>query len=211
MAGNWGAVGCLSFYPTKNLGGMGDGGMMVCNDDALASKLRLYAAHGMHPRYHHHVVGINSRLDSIQAAVLAVKLKHLEDYTEARKSNAATYNIRLRDAGLGEVLELPYTHPKADHVWNQYGIRVRDGLRDSLRKYLTEQGIGSEIYYPIALHQQPCFASLEYAAGCLPHTECAVQEILHLPIYPELTASEQDRVIDSISRFYKSGRARLAA
>ncbi len=211
MAGNWGDVGCLSFYPTKNLGGMGDGGMMVCNQDSLAAKLRLLAAHGMQPRYYHHEVGINSRLDSMQAAVLLVKWKRLENYTQARQANAARYQSLFEDAKLDSCFELPYRDPAANHVWNQYGIRIADGKRDALKKYLAEQGVGSEIYYPVPLHLQKCFASLGYTEGSLPKTEQACREILHLPIYPELTLDEQYRVVDSIRSFYRSNANRKVA
>jgi dTDP-4-amino-4,6-dideoxygalactose transaminase len=210
-AGSWGEMGCLSFYPTKNLGGMGDGGMMVCHSDTLASKLRLLASHGMSPRYYHKVLGINSRLDTIQAAVLRVKMAHLQAYSEARQSNAARYNDLLSKHGLTQWFELPYHAPEAGHVWNQYGIRVHSGLRDAMRRHLTEMGIGNEVYYPVPLHQQECFRELGYATGSLPETETASAEILHLPIYPELTESEQDTVIEGIKRFYASATLRRAA
>jgi dTDP-4-amino-4,6-dideoxygalactose transaminase len=210
-AGSWGDVGCLSFYPTKNLGGMGDGGMMVCNQPELAAKLRLMASHGMQPRYYHKCVGINSRLDTIQAAILNVKLAHLNAYTQARQRNAARYQKLFANEGMERWIELPYAASDAIHVWNQYGIRVPDGMRDALRKHLTECGIGNEVYYPVPLHLQECFQDLGYTQGCLPETEKAAQEILHLPIYPELTESEQDAVVDGIKRFYVSGSLRRAA
>jgi dTDP-4-amino-4,6-dideoxygalactose transaminase len=209
-AGGWGKVGCLSFYPTKNLGGMGDGGMLTCQDDALAARLRLFAAHGMQPRYHHQVVGINSRLDTMQAAVLGVKLNHLESYTQARRQNAARYLEMFGGKAIGAI-QLPYEDPSVHHVWNQFGIRVLDGQRDALKQYLTEQGIGSEIYYPIPLHQQPCFASLGYAPGSLPETEAAAAQILHLPIYPELQVEEQHRVVHAITHFFRTAQYRRAA
>jgi dTDP-4-amino-4,6-dideoxygalactose transaminase len=210
-AGSWGEMGCLSFYPTKNLGGMGDGGMLVCQQDEIASKLRLLASHGMSPRYYHKLLGINSRLDTIQAAVLRVKVAHLKSYTEARQRNANRYLELFTHHGLTDWIELPYHAPEALHVWNQYGIRVRDGLRDSMRKYLTENGIGNEIYYPVPLHQQECFRELGYTEGSLPQTEAAALEILHLPIYPELTEAEQDAVVHGIKRFYSSATLRRAA
>lgn len=210
-AGAWGDIGCLSFYPTKNLGGMGDGGMMVCHDAEMAAKLRLLASHGMQPRYYHKLVGINSRLDSIQAAILNVKIAHLQAYCVARQKNADRYAELFTSAGLAECVELPYHAPQALHVWNQYGIRVPGGMRDALRKHLTEMGIGNEVYYPVPLHQQECFRDLGYTDGCLPQTEKAAKEILHLPIYPDLTESEQDSVVNSISRFYASASRRLAA
>ena len=210
-AGSWGDIGCLSFYPTKNLGGMGDGGMMVCNDLEMAAKLRLLASHGMQPRYHHKLVGINSRLDTIQAAILNVKIAHLQSYSDARQKNANRYAELFASAGLTQFVALPYHAPEALHVWNQYGIRVLGGLRDSLRKHLSDMGIGNEVYYPVPLHQQECFRDLGYTDGCLPQTEKAAKEILHLPIYPDLTESEQDAVVNGIQRFYASASLRRAA
>ena len=210
-AGSWGQIGCLSFYPTKNLGGMGDGGMMVCNDLEMAAKLRLLASHGMQPRYYHKLIGINSRLDTIQAAILNVKIAHLKSYGDARQKNANRYAELFASAGLNQSIDLPYHAPEALHVWNQYGIRVHAGLRDSLRKHLSEMGIGNEVYYPVPLHQQECFRDLGYTDGCLPQTEKAAKEILHLPIYPELTEYEQDAVVSGIKRFFASASLRRAA
>jgi len=210
-AGAWGTIGCLSFYPTKNLGGMGDGGMLVCHDDAIAAKLRLLASHGMQPRYHHKLVGINSRLDTIQAAVLEVKIKRLGDYTRTRQANAARYETLFSAAGLDEQFELPTTNTDSFHVWNQYGIRVLHGRRDQLKAHLQSVGVGAEIYYPIPLHQQECYRDLGYADGSLPETERAAKEILHLPIYPELTIEEQLTVVETIESFYAVNAARKAA
>ncbi len=210
-AGAWGDIGCLSFYPTKNLGGMGDGGMMVCHDKEMSAKLRLLASHGMQPRYYHKLVGINSRLDTIQAAILNVKIAHLQSYTDARQKNADRYGDMFEASGLAQCIELPYHAPEALHVWNQYGIRVPGGLRDSLRKHLSDMGIGNEVYYPVPLHQQECFRDLGYTDGCLPQTEKAAKEILHLPIYPDLTEREQASVVQGIERFYASASLRRAA
>lgn len=210
-AGAWGDMGCLSFYPTKNLGGMGDGGMMVCHDDDLAAKLRLYAAHGMQPRYHHKVLGINSRLDTIQAAILRIKLRELDSYNLARQQNAQRYNEMFTSEGLTNEFELPFQSPHAKHIWNQYGIRISNGERDSLRQYLTSIGISTEVYYPIPLHLQECFKELGYSEGSLPHTEAAAKEILHLPIYPELTLEEQVAVVRGIKQFYGAASLRLSA
>nr|MCU0720017.1 DegT/DnrJ/EryC1/StrS family aminotransferase [Pirellula sp.] len=210
-AGAWGDMGCLSFYPTKNLGGMGDGGMMVCHDDDLAAKLRLYAAHGMQPRYHHKVLGINSRLDTIQAAILRIKLRELDSYNLARQQNAQRYNEMFASEGLTSEFELPFQSPHAKHIWNQYGIRISNGERDSLRQYLTSIGISTEVYYPIPLHLQECFKELGYSEGSLPHTEAAAKEILHLPIYPELTLEEQVAVVRGIKQFYGAASLRLSA
>jgi dTDP-4-amino-4,6-dideoxygalactose transaminase len=209
-AGSWGSIGCFSFYPTKNLGGMGDGGMMTTGNDAVADRLRLFAAHGMRPRYHHHVVGINSRLDTFQAAVLRVKMKHLAGGVEARQRNAARYAELFAACGLAgnEQITLPYRDPAAFHVWNQYSIRVSGGRRDELKAHLAEQGIGTEIYYPIPMHRQKCFSDFRISRDGLAQTEAASAEILNLPIYPELRVDEQLRVVETIKRYYgKSARA----
>jgi dTDP-4-amino-4,6-dideoxygalactose transaminase len=210
-AGAWGQMGCLSFYPTKNLGGMGDGGMLVCQDEALASKIRLLASHGMQPRYYHKLVGINSRLDTIQAAILGVKMAHLDSYAQARGAHAQRYKEMFEASRTSDIVQLPMKHPKGKHVWNQYGIRVPFGRRDALKAHLQQRGIGCEIYYPVPLHMQECFADLGYSAGCLPHTEAAAREILHLPVYPELTEGEQEAVVEGVEAFYMSGAFRRAA
>ncbi|MCC6507937.1 MAG: DegT/DnrJ/EryC1/StrS family aminotransferase [Pirellulaceae bacterium] len=208
---NWGSMGCLSFYPTKNLGGFGDGGMLTARNDHVADRLRLLASHGMRPRYYHQVVGINSRLDTIQAAVLVVKLRKLNDYTRARQANAARYAELFAQADHAEQFSLPYQDPAAHHVWNQFGIRVTGGQRDALKAYLQQQGIGCEVYYPVPLHEQKCFQHLGFASGSLPETERASQEILHLPIYPEMQVAEQDRVVSCIRQFYQQAYRRQAA
>jgi len=204
-AGSMGQIGCLSFYPTKNLGGAGDGGMTTTNDDALADRLRLLRVHGMRPRYYHPVVGINSRLDSFQAAVLGVKLTHLDHYTQLRQANAARYAEMFAEAGLDRVLGLPADGPNRRHVWNQYVVRVGEGRRDALREHLAGAKIGSEIYYPLGLHAQECFVGLGYQKGDLPETDRAAEEVLALPIYPELSAQQQRVVVDAIARFYENG------
>lgn len=214
--GSWGQIGCISFYPTKNLGGCGDGGMLTVNSDLLADRLRLLASHGMRPRYHHSEVGINSRLDTFQAAALTVKIKHLQRYTASRQANAERYLTLFEDYGLasrtvGGEIELPYQDPAAFHVWNQFSLRIRSGRRDQLRAYLQERGIGTEVYYPIPLHQQKCFRHCGYATGSLPHTEQAAAEILNLPIYPELTADEQVRVVEAVADYYQAIRSRAVA
>ncbi|REK07481.1 MAG: DegT/DnrJ/EryC1/StrS family aminotransferase [Planctomycetota bacterium] len=201
-AGSFGAVGCFSFYPTKNLGGFGDGGMMTATGSGLESRLRLLRAHGMQPRYCHHVVGINSRLDTLQAAVLNVKLRFLEDWIKRRQANAARYDELFAKARLTDFVSLPVADKRGRHVWNQYTIRVPDGRRDTLRAYLGERNIGTEIYYPIPLHLQQCFAPLGYEPGSLPETERAAEEVLALPIFPELTAEEQRTVVTAIAAFY---------
>ncbi len=195
-AGSMGDVGCISFYPTKNLGGYGDGGMLVTSDEPLAGKLRRLAAHGMKTRYYHSLVGINSRLDSIQAAVLNVKLAQLGCWTNDRRANAQRYHELFSERQMDQRIILPRELPDRYHVWNQYTIRVPNGHRDELRAKLTERKVGSEIYYPVPLHLQECFRTLGYRRGSLPVTERICQEALSLPIFPELTAAEQDRVVD---------------
>jgi dTDP-4-amino-4,6-dideoxygalactose transaminase len=199
-AGSWGLVGALSFYPTKNLGGFGDGGMLTTSDATLARDLRLLAAHGMNPRYYHQVVGINSRLDSLQAAVLGVKLARLHEWTLARQANARRYDALLRAAGLEGQVVLPPTDPRCEHVWNQYTIRIRGGQRDAVKARLAALGVGTEVYYPVPLHLQKCFQSLGYGPGSLPHTEQAAREVLSLPIFPELTPQEQALVVERLAQ-----------
>lgn len=200
--GSIGQMGCLSFYPTKNLGGFGDGGMLTTNNDQLADKLRLLRVHGMQPRYYHQVLGINSRLDSIQAAVLNVKFPHLNRWTELRQALAARYTELFRSHGLDGILALPKTLDGRKHVWNQYIVRVPDGRRDALREHLSQKKIGTEIYYPVPLHQQQCFAYLGVRSGSLPETERAARETVALPIFPELTTAEQTLVVQEIAAFF---------
>lgn len=203
-AGSWGKVGCFSFYPTKNLGGMGDGGMMTASDEGIADRLRLLAAHGMRPRYYHQEVGINSRLDTIQAAILRVKVRHLSEAVKARRENAQRYGELFREAGLvdGERITLPVTDPAAFHVWNQYAIRVSGGERDGLRAHLGERQIGSEIYYPVPMHRQECFRHLEIDRDRLPETERASREVLNLPMFPGIRVDEQRRVVEAVGEYY---------
>ncbi len=209
-AGSMGAIGCLSFYPTKNLGGMGDGGMLTTNNDLLAERLRLFAAHGMNPRYHHKVIGINSRLDTLQAAVLNVKLKHLHEWSAARTANAMRYHEGISSSNSFHSLGLPIALPGNEHVWNQYTIRVPNGQRNAVKQRLADAGVGSEVYYPIPLHQQECFRSLDYRTGSLPETERAAAEVLSLPIFPELTAEEQHAVIARLDEALQPPRAAAA-
>jgi dTDP-4-amino-4,6-dideoxygalactose transaminase len=208
-AGSMSAVGCLSFYPTKNLGGFGDGGMLTTHDAALAERLRLFAAHGMNPRYYHQVVGINSRLDSIQAAVLNVKLAKLAEWTDKRAENARRYGELLKAAGLESHLVLPPTDPRCHHVWNQYTIRV-PGRRDAVKAQLAAAGVGSEVYFPVPLHLQKCFQSLGDGPGSLPHTERAAREVLSLPVFPELTAVEQETVVARLAESLRTPLSRAA-
>lgn len=209
-AGTHGAIGCFSFYPTKNLGGCGDGGLLTANDDQLADQLRLFAAHGMRPRYYHQVVGINSRLDTFQAAALCVKLRHLDDWTRQRQINAARYEELFAAARLQGQITTPDDDDRGFHVWNQYTIRVHQGRRDTLRQALQQAGVGTEVYYPLPLHRQACFASLGYREGSLPATERAAEEVLSLPNFPGLTAAEQQFVVARIAAFWQQKQS-LAA
>jgi len=209
-AGTHGAIGCFSFYPTKNLGGCGDGGLLTANDDQLADQLRLFAAHGMRPRYYHQVVGINSRLDTFQAAALCVKLRHLDDWTRQRQINAARYEELFAAARLQGQITTPDDDDRGFHVWNQYTIRVHQGRRDTLRQALQQAGVGTEVYYPLPLHRQACFASLGYREGSLPATERAAEEVLSLPNFPGLTAAEQQFVVARIAAFLQQKQS-LAA
>jgi len=203
-AGSLGTIGCLSFYPTKNLGGFGDGGMITTNDGELAARLRVLRDHGQQPRYYHHLVGVNSRLDTLQAAVLGVKLPKLDEWAAARAEHAARYESEFSRRGLGGSIVAPRVADKCRHVWNQYTIRVTGGRRDALQKFLAERQIGSAVYYPVPLHLQKCFASLGYGEGSLPATEQAAREVLSLPVYPELTAEEQATVIEAVASFAAS-------
>lgn len=197
--GGIGDLGCFSFYPTKNLGCFGDGGLVTSNDDDLAEMCRLMRTHGMKPRYYHKYVGANFRLDTLQAVVLSVKLPHLESWHEGRRRNAAFYN----DAFAGLPIGLPVVRPHNHSIVNQYTIRVPDGKRDALRAHLSAAGIGTDIYYPIPLHMQECFAHLGYKEGDLPHSEAAAREVLSLPVFPELTDQQRQYVVDAIRAFYQ--------
>lgn len=197
MAGELGSVGTLSFFPSKNLGAWGDAGMMVTQDDALAARLAKLRLHGGARQYHHEEVGYNSRLDSLQAAVLLVKLRHLHSWNVARRARAAWYNAAMADLA---PVKTPPVDPANEHIYHQYTIRAE--RRDELLAHLKSQGIGCAVYYPVALHLQPCFAELGYGRGSLPVTERAMDEVLSLPIYPELTEAQQAQVVDTIRRFY---------
>lgn len=200
-AGAMSEVGCFSFYPSKNLGGMGDGGMMTTNDDALAEKLFALRVHGSKERYYHKWVGLNSRLDGFQGATLRVKLPHLETWTEQRRANANRYRELFTDAGLVEQVTLPYERENCRHIYNQYVVRV-PGKRDELRAFLTENSVGTDIYYPVPLHLQECFAYLGYKEGDMPESEKASRETLALPIFPELKTEQQDYVVAKIAEFF---------
>jgi dTDP-4-amino-4,6-dideoxygalactose transaminase len=196
-AGSIGKAGCFSFFPSKNLGGIGDGGMIVTNDEAFYKRLMLMRNHGAEPKYYHKFVGANFRLDPIQAAALLVKLPHLDDWSEARRRNAAYYNEKFA----GTVVQTPYIHPDCQSIYNQYCIRVP--RRDEVVAHLKANKIGCEIYYPVPLHLQECFIYLGYSEGDFPAAEKAADEIMALPIYPELTRAMQDTVVDAILTFLK--------
>lgn len=207
-SGALGDVGCFSFYPTKNLGGIGDGGFLTTTRDDIAKSLKLLRVHGMEPRYYHQVIGINSRLDSIQAAVLRVKLPHLDAWTTARQSNAARYMELFSQYDLEEHVTIPGEEPRGRHVWNQFVIRVAAGRRDALRAQLAKCNIGTEIYYPVPLHLQKCFGFLGWQQGDLPETERAAEETLALPIFPELEPAEQRTVVGRIAEFFSVPQVR---
>lgn len=197
-----GDIGCLSFFPTKNLGAFGDAGACVTNDAQLAAKMMKLRVHGMEPKYYHELIGGNFRLDEIQAAVLNVKLPHLDSWTQARQRNAAIYDAALGGSGLAARVSTPPRAPEgARHIYNQYCIRAE--RRDELRSYLATQSVGAEIYYPLPLHVQQCFTYLGYAPGDFPESMRAARESLALPIYPELTESQLRHVVDAIVAFYR--------
>jgi len=199
-AGTIGNLGCFSFFPTKNLGAYGDGGMVITNDDELAERVRILRAHGSKPKYYHRMVGINSRLDALQAAILRVKLTHLSDWTTARQRVATRYDKMLHDV---DGIETPYRATNRSHIFHQYTIRVKDGCRDALKQHFKEQGIGTSIYYPLPLHLQECFYELGYKEGDLRVSEEASREVLSLPMFPELAQEEQDYVIQQIRAFFE--------
>src|SRR5690606_19618379 len=199
-AGSVGDIGCFSFFPTKNLGAFGDAGMCVTNDAELAHKMRILRVHGAEPKYYHAMIGGNFRLDELQAAVLLVKLPHLDAWTRSRQANAARYTQLFEAEGVGGAVRTPDIAEGQRHIFNQYVVRV--GRRDELRAHLAAERIGTEFYYPVPLHRQQCFAYLGYAAGDCPVAERAADEVLALPIYPELTAQQIEHVADRVSAFY---------
>ena len=198
-AGSLGDIGCFSFYPTKNLGGIGDGGMVVTNYSDLAEKIRSLRVHGAKDKYHHCLIGGNFRLDAIQAAVLLVKLKYLDQWTKKRQENAAKYDHIFTEAGLDTKIELPQRESYNHHIFNQYVIRVPE--RDKLQQFLKDNDIATEIYYPVPFHLQECFRYLGYQKGDFPESEKAAAQTLALPIYAELTPEQQGYVVASIEKF----------
>ena len=205
-AGSMGTIGCFSFYPSKNLGGAGDGGMLVTNDLDHGRRLHMLRVHGEETKYHHKVVGINSRLDALQAAVLRAKLPHLDEWTTGRQRKAQQYELMFGDAGLSEEVEVPFVRSNARHIFHQFVVRVRGGRRDAMREHLRECGVGTDVYYPVPLHLQECFAYLGYKEGDLPVGELAAKETLALPVYPELTDEQQDYVVNAIAKFFAADR-----
>lgn len=202
QAGVLGTMGCFSFFPTKNLGGAGDGGLITTDDRDLANRLKRLRVHGDFGGYNHLEVGLNSRLDALQAAVLAVKLRHLDDWSNARRENAARYETLFAEAGLCDRLGLPVQQSSHHHVFNQYVVRVKDGRRDEVLTALKKQGIGCAIYYPRPLHLQECFSNLQYRAGQLPEAERAAAETIALPIFAELGEDRQRRVVAGLQKVF---------
>ena len=201
-AGSLSDLGCFSFFPSKNLGGFGDGGMVVTNDETLHERLVRLRAHGSKPKYYHGIVGGNFRLDALQAAILRVKLRHLDSWTEARQKNARQYDQLFESAGLvGEDVTLPRI-AQTRHIFNQYVIRVNE--RDALKAYLGKRGVGSEIYYPVPMHLQECFGYLGHGEKDFPESEKAAATTLALPIYPELTEEQRAYTVDCIATFVRS-------
>jgi len=201
MAGTFGAFGALSFFPSKNLGAAGDAGMVLCGDDQLAERLRMLRTHGSVRRYFHERVGINSRLDALQAALLSVKLPYLERWNEGRRERAAAYSRRFREVGVDPGPVRVPDPAGGEHVFHQYVIRAE--RRDELRDRLTKAGIETQVYYPVPLHRQPCFEPLGFRAGEFPQSEQASRECLALPIYPELGDDPLDYVVETIATFYR--------
>ena len=197
--GGIGDIGCFSFFPSKNLGAFGDAGLLTTNDDALAKKARLLRTHGMEPRYYHHLVGANFRMDALQAAVLRVKAPHLAGWTERRRANARRYRELFSAAGVLDRVTLPSEAADRYHIYNQFVVRTTD--RDGLKQHLDRAGIGTEIYYPVPFHLQPCFSYLQYRAGEFPVAERAANDSLAIPIYSELTAAQQQVVVGAVAEF----------
>lgn len=199
-AGTIGDIGCFSFFPSKNLGAFGDAGLCTANDPALAEKLRVLRVHGGKPKYFHALIGGNFRIDEIQAAVLCVKLNHLDSWTEGRQRNARFYDQAFAKAGLTDRVKLPVAMPGYRHIYNQYVIRVAE--RDRLKTFLGENGIGTEVYYPVPLHLQKCFAYLGGKEGDCPESERAARETVAIPIYPELRQEQLEYVVETVARFF---------
>jgi len=199
-AGSMGDMGCFSFFPSKNLGGFGDGGLVTTNDENLYNKLTYLRNHGAHPKYYHKIIGGNFRLDALQAAVLQVKLKHLDRWTAARQHHADYYDDQISKRALSEFIKTPYRMNGYRHIFNQYILRAEQ--RDDLLKFLKDKKVGCEIYYPLPFHLQECFQYLGYKAGDFPQAEKAADETIAVPVYPELTLEQQDYVLQALREFY---------
>ncbi len=197
-AGSMGAVGCFSFFPSKNLGAFGDAGLVTTSDEALYERMKKLRNHGAQPKYYHALVGGNFRLDTLQAAVLEVKLPHLDGWTAGRQRNAALYRELLAGLAASGAVVLPVEAPGRRHIWNQFTLRFPGGRRDAVKKALDVRGIGNEVYYPRPLHLQECFAGLGYGPGAFPQSERAAAEVLSIPIYPELTVAQRDEVVAAL-------------
>ncbi|MBG84567.1 MAG: transcriptional regulator [Phycisphaerae bacterium] len=213
--GSRGRFGCFSFFPSKNLGGFGDGGMVTTNDSDIADRMRRLRNHGMEPKYYHDEVGLNSRLDALQAAILHIKLKHLDSWSEGRRTNASDYDRMFDEAGAGRSgmsfndTDLPLLRPSAVEspayqIYNQYVIRVPESIRDDLRAHLVENRIGHDVYYPVPLHCQKCFSGLKEETGPLPATELAARETIAIPVYPELSMEQKQHVVETIVSYVRS-------
>ncbi len=209
-AGSLGGIGCLSFYPTKNLGAYGDAGLCVTSDPEWAKRMACLRAHGMEPKYFHKYVGWNGRIDAVQAALLRVKLPHLDRYIAGRQEAARRYDAMIEEQHLGHFVERPTVRPQRRHTFNQYVVRVARGERDALVRHFKAEGIGCEIYYPMPLHVQECLAYLDYREGDFPASEAASRSVMALPMFPEITAEQQQRVVGSIGAYLRK-QARRAA
>jgi dTDP-4-amino-4,6-dideoxygalactose transaminase len=201
LVGALGDVGCFSFFPSKNLGAFGDAGLVTTNDDALAGRLRIFRTHGAEPKYFHKYIGGNFRIDTVQAAILHVKLPYLSAWTDERRRNADRYRALFAKRNLHGRVTLPVERPGDFHIYNQFVVRAAD--RDGLQRHLKTKGVGTEIYYPVPFHMQECFAYLGHKQGDFPHAEAAAASVLALPIYSELTEEQQEYVVESVASFYE--------
>lgn len=209
--GSLGAIGCLSFYPTKNLGSYGDAGMVVTSDPAWAERIACLRVHGMQPRYYHKYLGWNARMDAVQACMLRIKLPHLERWIGMRQEAGRRYDSLIEQYRLTQVFSRPTRMPDCRHTFNQYVVRVADDQRDNMVKYLKHEGIGCEVYYPLPLHLQECLLHLGHKEGEFPVAEAACKSVLALPIFPEITAAQQEKVVRTCAAFYSRNAARRAA
>ena len=198
--GTIGAIGCFSFFPSKNLGGAGDGGLVTTNDPEIAARLKLLRVHGARNKYEYEALGINSRLDALQAAILRVKLRYIDSWTDSRRRNGKRYRELFAEHRLEKEIQMPVEPEHCRHVFNQFTVRVQK--RDALRQHLQENGIPSEVYYPYSLHLQHAFQNLRYKPGSMPHSELASAQVMSLPIFSEITADQQEKVVNTIASFF---------